>query len=148
VTETEFVAILEDVSKSIDVDIEWKGDEDHSPAVEFRVDINSTSGWPLVLCGSYNALARTLTYAMIHRAAGRVYALDLGKAHRNPTGELVGDTHKHRWTDRYRDKHAYEPKDITAGPDDPLQVWTQFCAEAKIHHGGMLHQPPPVQGFL
>lgn len=147
-TETEFEAILSDPSKVIDGDIDWRDDEDHSPAVEFRVNVNSNNGWPLVLCGSYNSLAQTLTFAVIHRSAGRIYALDLGKDHRNPTGELVGETHKHKWTDRFRDKHAYAPSDITAVATEPLLVWQQFCTEATICHNGSLKQPPATQEIL
>lgn len=116
--------------------------------MEFRVDVYSDSGWPLVVCGSFNGLARTLTYAVIHRGVGRVYALDLGKDHRNPSGELVGEKHKHRWTEQYRDKEAYVPDDITATVDEPVDVWKQFCFEAGINHLGVLKPPPPVQGFL
>jgi hypothetical protein len=148
VTAAEFAAILDDQSKAIDGDIDWSGDEDHSPAVEFRVDVGSDAGWPLVLCGSYNGLAKALTYALIHRGTGRIYALDLGKDHRNPTGELVGEKHKHRWTERFRDKEAYAPSDITAPVDHPVDVWVQFCSEAKITHRGTLKLPPPTQGVL
>ncbi len=147
-TEAEFATILGDTSKTIAGDIDWKDDEDHSPAVEFQVNIDSANGWPLLLRGSYNGLAQTLTFAVIHRGAGRIYALDLGKDHRNPTGELVGETHKHTWTERFRDKNAYAPPDITAGPDEPLLVWEQFCKEAIIHHNGTLKRPPPTQGLL
>jgi hypothetical protein len=148
VTELEFAAILNDRSKTSDGDIDWRTDEDHSPAVEFRVDVNSVSGWPLVVCGSLNGLAQALTYAVIHRGAGRIYALDLGKDHRNPTGELVGEKHKHRWTEQFRDKHAYIPPDITASVESPVDVWVQFCAEAGIRHNGTLRQPPPTQGMF
>jgi hypothetical protein len=147
-TPAEFAAILLDDSKAIDGDIDWSEDEDHSPAVEFRVDVTSSSGWPLLLCGSYNGLARTLTYAVVHRAAGRIYALDLGSDHRNPTGELVGEKHKHRWTERYRDKDAYCSPDITATIDNPVDVWREFCTEANIVHRGTMRPPPPAQGIL
>ncbi|MGH8191833.1 MAG: DUF6978 family protein, partial [Rhodanobacteraceae bacterium] len=42
----------------------------------------------------------------------RIYGLDLGKDHHNPQCNQVGEKHKHRWTDQYRDKEAYEPRDI------------------------------------
>jgi hypothetical protein len=40
-----------------------------------------------------------------------------------------------------------EPRsdDITAPVTDPISVWRQFCAEAKIKHDGVMHPPPPVQ---
>jgi len=48
-TEAEFQAILGDASKRIEGDIAWSDDEDHSPAVEFRANILSDNGYPLVL---------------------------------------------------------------------------------------------------
>jgi hypothetical protein len=69
----------------------------------------------------------------------------LGKAHTNPTGIIVGEVHKHRWTEQFRDKQAYEPEDITASVNEPVRVWAQFCAEARIVHNGTMREPPPVQ---
>jgi hypothetical protein len=140
--QTEFEALLGDMTKRIEGDISWREDPDHSPAVEFRVEVRSAGGYPLLLRGSYNPLARSLSYTVIHRAAGRIYALDMGKDHRNPSGELVGEKHKHRWTEKYRDKVAYVPEDITAPLTEPLRVWHQFCVEAKITHQGKMHEPP------
>ena len=77
---------------------------DHSPAREFRAHVASDAGHPLFVVGRYSAVAGTLSYALIHRGAGRIYALDLGKKHRNPDGGLVGTKHKHRWQEGFRDK--------------------------------------------
>ena len=145
-TNSEFEAILSDTSKRILENIEWQEDEDHSPAVEFRVEVKSTSGWPLFVCGSFNQLAGTLTYAMILKTAGRVYALDLGKDHHNPQCNQVGEKHKHRWTEQFRDKEAYVPPDITTGVEDPVTVWQQFCAEANITHHRTMETPKPPRG--
>jgi len=60
----------------------------------------------------------------------------------------VGEKHKHRWTERFRDKEAYAPDDISAPVGDPVAVWQQFCAEAGITHAGALAQPPAVQEDL
>ena len=89
-----------------------------------------------------------LSYVLILKTAGRVYALDLGKDHHNPQCDHVGEKHKHRWTERFRDKEAYVPPDITADVADPVAVWQQFCAEATITHGGTLRPVPPVQQEL
>jgi hypothetical protein len=43
----EFEALLDDSTKSIEVDVEWVNDEDHSPTVEFRVEVESLAGYPL-----------------------------------------------------------------------------------------------------
>ena len=141
-TNAEFQAILDDDTKVIEGDIAWNDDEDHSPSVEFRAEVRSTPGWPLFVKGSYNRLARALSYALILKTAGRIYALDLGKEHHNPSCDRVGEKHKHRWTEAQRDKDAYAPEDITAGADDPLAVWRQFLAEARIRHSGTMHSPP------
>ena len=112
-TDAECASILEDESKHIRDDITWREDEDHSPALEFRVDVESTNGWPLLLKGRYNPAAGTLTYALILKTAGRICGLDLGKDHHNPQCDQVGEKHKHRWSELYGDKEAYVPDDVT-----------------------------------
>ena len=143
-TETEMAAILDDTTKEIVGDIRWVEDEDHSPSVEFRAEIESESGYPLFVRGSHNPLAQTVTLAMIHASSRRIYALDLGKDHHNPDCQNVGERHKHRWTDTHRDKLAYVPSDITEPASNPLGVWRQFCKEARITHKGVMHAPPPL----
>jgi hypothetical protein len=145
VNQGEFEALMVDASKIIEGEIRWSDDDDHSPAVEFRADVSSEAGYPLFVRGSYNALARTLSYVLIHRAWGRIYGLDMGKEHHNPTCDLVGDLHKHRWSELFRDKEAYVPKDITAPVTDPVAVWRQFCSEARINHAGTMQAPPARQ---
>lgn len=147
-TEAEFNVLIADIGKTISGDIAWSEDEDHSPAVEFRAEITSQSGYPLFARGSFNPLAQTLTYAIIHAGSRRIYALDLGKDHHNPSCTNVGEKHKHRWTDRFRDKDAYRPDDITQPATDPVAVWIEFCAEAKITHRGVLNAPPAYQPSL
>jgi hypothetical protein len=148
ITQNEFEALIADPTKTIDGDLRWAEDEDHSPAFQFRAEIRSESGYPLFVNGRINPLAGTLSFTLIHRATGRIYGLDLGADHHNPTCSHVGEKHKHRWTDRFADKDAYVPGDITAPADDPLAVWREFCVEAKITHQGILHRPPPVQEEL
>ena len=146
-TDKDLTSILADEAKCIQDDITWKEDEDHSPAMEFRVEIESMNGWPLVVRGSYNAVAGTLSYTLILKTTGRIYGLDLGKDHHNPQCTQVGEKHKHRWSEQYGDKEAYVPDDVTAPVSDPVAVWGEFCAEAKIRHGGRM-QPPAKQGEL
>ncbi len=142
-THQEFEALLADGSKRVEGNLDWAEDEDHSPSVEFRAEVKSDAGYPLFVRASYNALARTASFALIHRGVGRIYALDLGKDHHNPSCQNVGEKHKHRYTEQCRDKEAYVPSDITAAVDDPVAVWKQFCAEALIAHNGTLYPPPP-----
>ena len=147
-TDNEFAAMLSDETKIVSGDILWTQDEDHSPSFEFTVDVQSDAGWPLFVRGSFNPLLPALSFVMILKTAGRVYALDLGKDHKNPDGNMIGEKHKHRWTEQHRDKQAHVPQDITAAADDPLTAWTQFCLEANLRHVGTMHQLPPVQGDL
>ena len=143
-TQAEFEALLADATKRIEEDISWLGDEDRSPGLEFRAEVISVPGFPLFIKGWYNREAQTLSYALIHRGVGRIYGLDLGRDHHNPSCVYVGERHKHSWNDLVRDKEAYVPGDITAHVNDPVGVWREFCQEAKIDHTGVMHQPPPV----
>jgi hypothetical protein len=141
-TRTEFETLLNDGTKRIVGDIAWQGDEDHSPCLEFRAEVRSDRGWPLFVRGSFNPLIPALSYVLILKTEGRIYGLDLGKDHHNPQCDQVGERHKHRWTERFRDKEAYVPSDITASPAQPVEVWKQFCAEARINHEGRMMAPP------
>ena len=141
-TTEEFQAILY-ADKCIAGDAIFRPDEDHSPGIEFRMDLESEVGHPMFVRGSANKLAGTISLGIIHRAFGRIYGLDLGKVHRNPNGAMIGDPHKHAWRDTTLcAKVAYEPKDITGRMPDVLLVWNQFCSEAKIKHQGRLILPP------
>ena len=79
---------------------------------------------------------------------GRIYGLDLGKDHHNPQCNQVGEKHKHKWTEQFRDKQAYVPDDITEAASDPQAVWKQFCGEARLSHNGTLPAPPLQQEDL
>ncbi len=144
-SQEEFEAIIGDLTKRIDGDIKWSEDEEHSPAIDFRVEILSEVGYPLFLKGRYNALSEKLSYHIIHKGVGRIYGLDLGQDHKNPDGRFVGEKHKHRWKELERDKVAYVPADITASANQPVTVWQQFCLEAQIIHNGSLQTPPAFQ---
>lgn len=144
----EFEAIINDSTKRIVGDIIWREDEDRSASMEFRAEILSESGWPLFIHGSYNRLIPALSYVMILKTVGRVYGSDLGKEHHNPQCTQVGERHKHRWTERFRDKEAYHPLDITASVSDPVSVWEQFYHEAKLTHDGVMAHPPEIQDDL
>ena len=147
-TQTEFETMLNDATKRIEDDIVWQADEDHSPCVDFRAEVRSDSGWPLFVRGSFNPLIPALSYMLILKTEGRVYGLDLGKDHHNPQCHQVGESHKHLWTEQFRDKEAYAPADITASPAQPVDVWHQFCAEARIDHQGRMLAPPASTGEL
>ncbi len=138
---------MKDDTKRITGPIIWMEDEDHSPAREFRVEVESAGGWPLFINGRYNSAAGTLSYALILKTSGRIYGLDLGKDHHNPGCDQVGEKHKHRWSERYADKNAYVPDDIEAPVADPVKVWREFCTEAGIRHDSGM-EPPAIQKEL
>ena len=137
-TESEFSLILKDCSKRIEGDIAWNEGKNYLSAWTFRVAVESGFGWPLFVHGSFNPRILGLTFALILPSQGRIYGLDLGKSHRNPSGEQVGRKHKHSWSEQNKDKMAYTPTDITAPASDPSAVWRQFCVEARIQHNGKL----------
>lgn len=141
----EFELILQDTSKTIQDDIIWQSHPQHELLLKFKADIISELDYQLSIRGTYNVLIHTLSYHLIYLPYDRIYGLDLGKDHQNPDGQHVGETHKHRWSEIYRDKQAYVPPDITASGDDPILVWQQFCEEAVICHSGMMHPLPPFQ---
>jgi hypothetical protein len=147
-TNAELESISSDATKTIEGDIVWQEDEDRSGSVEFRAEVKSDAGWPLFVRGGYNRLIHALSYVLILKSAGRIYALDLGKDHHNPTCDQVGEKHKHRWSEQFRDKDAYVPVDITEPATSPVAVWRQFCAEAKLSHNETMHEPPTWQGDL
>ena len=142
----DFEAFLADSTKLINEDILWQRDEDHPLTMQFRVAMISKVRYPIRVIGSYNPATQALTYALIHSQVGRIYALDMGKGHQNPSGSRVGRTHKHRWNEVYHDKEAYEPDDITALANDPVAVWKQFCNEARVTHSGVMYLQFPLQG--
>ena len=143
-TQPEFEAILAASNKRIEGDIVWSADETHSPARTFRAEILSDSGPSLIAVGWYNQLTRKLNYTIVHRAVGRIYALNLGLPHRNPNNELVGEKHKHYWSQQSGDRMAYVPEDITEPWNRPVEVWRQFCIEANIEHQGIMYPPTPL----
>jgi hypothetical protein len=142
----EFEVLINDVSKQINENIAWVESPSRSAVVEFKkVKVDSEEGYPLFINGSYNRIIFALSFTLVHRKFGRIYGLDLGKDHRNPDGRLVGEKHKHRWSEIFRDKQAYRPDDITESATSPVGVWQQFCMEANIVHNGTIIAPPPLQ---
>lgn len=144
-SQEEYDAIIGDSTKVISENIVWEGSS-HSPARQFRVDIDSDEGHPIFVKGWYNPRSDKLSFAIIHRTVGdRIYGLDLGAGHSNPDGSLVGEKHKNYWRPGSRDKWAYVPEDITETLERPVAVWQQFCAEANLRHSGTMFHPN-IQG--
>lgn len=141
-TDAEFRTIMADETKRIPGDITWSRMEGRSATSVFHVAVLSDRGWPLFIQGRYNSPNESLTFTLILRTTGRIYGLDLGQNHHNPQCSHVGTRHRHRWSERYRDKEAFVPDDITAPASDPVAVWREFCAGARIRHDGSMSPPP------
>ena len=138
-TDAEYEAIMNNETKRIRDEIDWKEDEDHSPAREFRATVYSDRGWPLEVHGRFNRQAKTLNYTLVLKSSGRIYGLDLGRDHHNPDCNQVGETHLHEWSERYQDKKASVPDYVCAADvSDPVAVWKKFCANARINHEGVM----------
>ena len=144
-SEQDSQSIIDDESKSIDHGLIWRDVRNHPPAKEFQANVATADGHPLIVCGRYDRRAKKLSFTLIHGGVGRIYALDIGAPHRNPTGELLGVKHKHRWSVSFRGKVAYVPDDITVRWDQQVEAWEQSCAEAKIVHAGTLPVPMDQQ---
>ena len=143
-SQEEFDSLINDSSKRINGDITWS-EGNSAFSVKFRAEIITNNNDDLFVQGSWNSMIEALSYHLVYRSVGRIYGLDMGKDHRNPDGKLIGEVHKHRWTETYRDKQAYKPLDIKASASQPLEVWQQFCKEAGIVHNGTMYRPPELQ---
>lgn len=143
-TQEEFEELMGDPAKRIDEDIQWAKDNNNL-WVKFRAQVITDSGHDLFIQGSFNAFNNKLSYHLIYRPIGRIYGLDLGQEHTNPDRQRIGETHKHRWTETFKDKAAYAPSDITAPATQPVEVWHQFCQESGITHNGTMSAPPDQQ---
>ena len=142
IPQQEFENILGDTTKKIESDLLWSDHPTLSHAQQFEVRVLSESGWPLKVVGRWNPLKDKLSYIMVLDGPGRILGLDMGEVgHRNPDGQLLQGTHKHRWTVEHEDKQAYVPMDITAPWYEPERVWRQFCTEVNIRHYGTLEGP-------
>ncbi len=124
ITQQEFEEILADTSKrALRVTLSGARMLTTRLPASFGWRVRSDAGWPLLVVGRYNPYAGKLSYVLLHRGAGRIYGLDLGADHHNPSCQRVGEKHKHRWTEAFRGKEAYVPSDITAGWNEPVEVW-------------------------
>jgi len=102
---------------------------------------------PLRLYGRFNPRTGNYTFIFFH---GRLNLrrLDVGKRHHNPECDNVGSVHKHKWTDRFRDKWAYEPSDIQDSASIRENL-LKFLAQCNITLDGHFVEPPQIyQGRL
>ena len=142
-TPGEFADLLADAGKRIEGDIVWAPDSRHTGAMAFRAGVVSDAGYPLFVAGWHRPQSDSLCYTLVYRGIGRIYGIDFGHPHTNPSWprQRVGLKHKHYWTEALRDRMAYNPADITEPWYRPVAVWRQFCAEARITHTGIMYPP-------
>lgn len=138
----EFKTIMDSV-KVIHSDIIWRRREGRGYALSFRADIDSAFAYSLFVGGYFIPRGPSLSFSLVKDRQQRIYGLDIGSDHRDPSGSFAGKLHKHRWSEHRGDEKAtYTPSDITAPASDPMKVWLQFCAEANIEHKGRMFLPP------
>ena len=141
-SDAEFEEILSDRTKQIVEDIRWTADLDHTPGMEFQVQVSSDSDWRLAVYGSWYPHRATLFFTLVMADVGAIFRMCIGfEGHRNPDGTPLAPVHFHRWTSQHEDHWADAPGDKTADWDQPGPAWRQFCAEARILHSGALFPP-------
>lgn len=124
---------------------QWRQGDDGNWYMEMPVQVEEQL--PLRLYGRFNP--RTGNYSFI-LFFGRLNLrrLDAGKRHHNPECDNVGTIHKHKWTDRFRDKWAYEPSEMNSNVSI-TESFDRFLTECKVTLEGRFAAPPQaLQGRL
>jgi len=116
----------------------WQQRDDGNWYIEMPVEAEEQL--PLRLYGRFNPRTGNYTFILF---CGRLNLrrLDVGKRHHNPECDNVGTPHKHIWTDRFRDKWAYEPSELN-DTESIGDVFLKFLAECNIILEGRFVEPP------
>ncbi len=122
--------------KYINEEIKWMKKPQHGMIYEFTVpiELGFNNKIRLTLIVNRNTKIRKFTFTILYNGTVRIKSLDIGKGHKNPPfrkEDQVGKTHKHTWTDQWRDTWAYKPDDITEGADFH-QLLQEFFLECNI----------------
>ena len=117
---------------------DWQQQDDGNWYTEMPVETEEQL--PLRLYGRFNP--RTSNYTLI-LFCGRLNLrrVDVGKRHHNPECDNMGTPHKHRWSDRFRDKWAYEPPEMEDA-DSIGDTFAKLLAECNITLDGRFVEPP------
>ncbi len=86
------------------------------------------------------------TFALSVSRAFRIRGLCANRGHENKHTNRDAwrpGTHKHRWTDRCRDRLAYTPEEAIS--QDLEEAFRQFCAECNIDFQGQVRPLPDRQ---
>jgi len=120
--------------KQILEDIRWKEEEGQW---YMEVPVEAPEDWPLRLYGRFNPRTGHCTFILF---CGRqnLRRLDAGKRHHNPECDNTTPFHKHKWTDRFRDKWAYDVSPVSSISD----AFHLFVEECNIQLHGSFKAPP------
>lgn len=137
-TEVEAEAFLTE-SKELQGKVKWR-QRIEAPFL-YRADVRvllTESGdvGTLDLVLTYNEKAQTFSFILRYGKTENIRRLDFNKSHMNPGAnrrKTIGKLHKHKWTDAYQDRWAYEPKDIK-DPWDVRRSLANFLDECHIDY--------------
>lgn len=136
-TKGEFDALLADSGKVIEGDITWSQDKSLSYVTGFSVKLESQSGYPLTIRGSYNRVVKKISYTLIGPNGFRIFAVDYDRKHGD-----AGKFHVHSWDGtKCVATKATAPMKVA---HDPATLWKWFCEQAGIEHKGTFGTPPPL----
>jgi hypothetical protein len=127
-----------DLPKRISEHNSWEQRDDGNWYTEMPVEAEEQL--PLHLYGRFNPRTGNYTFVLFY---GRVSLrrVDVGKRHHNPECDNVNTPHKHRGTDRFRDRWAYEPSEM--GDTDSIRdTFVKFLTECNVNLEGRFVEPP------
>ena len=138
---------------------EDNGDIGHDRAIRDNEPIGNNRATTRVtptLGGVVGAFKSLTTVEYVRSVRARGWTLFLGRLwQRNYYEHIVRDEKSLGRIERYildnpanwsldQENPLYVPEDITEPWDRPIEVWNQFCTEARIRHTGRMY-PPVVQ---
>lgn len=132
--------------KSITGDLTWSYNPNEVWA-KSEMNVVNSLGVDLRIYANVNMKEPSLfTFVLSVSRAFRIRGLCANRGHVNKhtnREEWRPGTHKHRWTDRCRDRFAYTPPESISS--DVAMAFRQFCAECKISFTGQVQPLPPRQ---
>lgn len=138
-SEAERILTLE---KTIRIKLHWQRDEHGNWFVRVPVECKETRN--LEWYARYNPLSGNYTSILFWQKQTIIRRLDIGKSHQNPDGTRVGRLHKHRLTDKYGDRVAYEPPEMSL-VDDMVTTLGKFLEECNVEPRVNMLAPPTLQ---
>lgn len=129
--------------------VRWMSQPSNTKWVQFGAFLDSPHESTVRLNMAVSVLLPEKYKIIVLRGEQALRRLDVRGSHGNPPAGTPGvwhrQTHKHRWTDRFGDKEAYTPPDITTTTFDPGEHEATFralCKECNIEFRGSWSDPP------